>query len=272
MANSIKTTNNLITAESSRGKGRLKADYARHAPAPAITQSLYSRRRVALWGGLLLLVLLPLFSALGMWQLRKAEDKFARQADFEARSRGMPAAMPKEPVNAAALRFRRFVLRGEYDGERQFLVDNRVQAGRAGYHVVTPLRLEGSPLRVLVNRGWVPANARREQLPEVPPPAGPVEISGVAVVPPARFFTLGEEGAAPGKVWQNLDLQRFRAAAGYPLQPVVIELDPASPGGYLRDWPRQDENAERNLGYAVQWFGGALAAFGIWLYFLLHRP
>lgn len=269
MANSIRTSNSLITGRTSRGKGRLKSEYARHAPPPAIKRIPYSRRGVALWGGLLLLVLLPLFAGLGIWQLRKAEDRFGRQAELEARSRGAPAAMPEQPAAAGELRYRRFVLRGEYESESQFLVDNRVHAGRAGYHVVTPLRLAGSTTRVLVNRGWIPAGQRRAELPGAAPPSGLVEITGIAVVPPERFFTLG--AGEPGPVWQNLDIARFRAGASYPLQPAVIQLDPAAPGGYLREWPRPDENAGRNLGYAVQWFGGALASLGIWLHFLLRR-
>lgn len=233
----------------------------------------YSRRRVAFWGGLLLLVLLPTFGWLGLWQWQKAEAKFARQAELDARSLGPLLEMPAEPADAESLRYHRFILRGEYDAGHQILIDNRVHAERAGYHVVTPLKLKGSDLHVLVNRGWVPAAAEHRVLPQVPPPAGPVVLTGVAIVPASRFFTLGgttAENSAP--VWQNLDLERFRGGVNYPLQPVVIQLDEASPTGYVRDWPRPDEHADRNLGYAVQWFGFAVASLGIWLYFLLRRP
>jgi surfeit locus 1 family protein len=58
----------------------------------------------------------------------------------------------------------------------------------------------------------------------------------------------------------------------YPLQPVVVHLDPGAPGGYVREWPRPDERAERHRSYALQWFGFALASVAIWGYFLLRRP
>lgn len=234
---------------------------------------MYSRRRVALWGGLLLLVLLPLFVSLGMWQWNKAEAKLARQADLEARSRGALVEMPRQPASAESLRYRHFTLQGEYDGSRQILIDNRVQEGRAGYHVVTPLKLAGSDLHVLVNRGWVPAPADHSQVPAAPPPAGAVAITGIAVVPPERFFTLAPDSANRwDPVWQNLDLERFRRLDPYPIQPVVIQLDPEAPGGYGRQWVQPEEGADRNLGYAVQWFGFAIASLGIWLYFLVRRP
>lgn len=238
-----------------------------------MTASLYSRRQVALWGGLLLALLLPAFIWAGLWQWQKAEAKFALQAELDARSQGAVQEMPAQAADAEALRYHRFVLRGEYDAAHQVLIDNRVHAEQAGYHVVTPLRLKGSDVGVLVNRGWVPAGARHDVTPQAPPPAGPVVVTGIAVVPPTRFFTLGE-GAADGQkaVWQNLDLKRFRERVGYPLQPVVVQLDDASATGYVRDWPRPDEHADRNLGYAVQWFGFAAASLGLWLFFLLRRP
>jgi surfeit locus 1 family protein len=258
-------------AESSRD--RLEAQYARQGTGPAMNRNLYPRRGVALWGGLLLLMVLPIFIALGSWQWGKAELKLARQAQMDALGRGAPAAMPLQPADPESLRHRRFALQGEYDPARQILIDNRVQQGKAGYHVVTPLRLAGSDVRVLVNRGWIPAPADHSRVPEAPPPAGPVSITGVAMVPADRFFTLGP---APGNawepVWQNLDLQRFRAGVPYPLQPVVLQLDPEAPGGYGRDWPHADEGYDRNMGYAVQWFGFALASLGIWVYFLVRRP
>lgn len=239
-------------------------------------RTLYSRRQIALWGGLLLAILLPVFIHLGLWQLGKAEAGHTRQAELDARGGEAPAAMPGRPATAEQLRHRRFELRGEYEAGRQVLIDNRVHDRLgAGYHVITPLRLAGSDTRVLVNRGWIPAAADRRDIPAAPVPSGPVEVTGVAVVPGERFFTLGPEAAAsPGSpaIWQNLDLGRFRNELGEPLQPVVIRLDPGAPGGFVRDWPRADDRVDRHLGYALQWFGFALASAGIWAFFLLRRP
>jgi surfeit locus 1 family protein len=237
-----------------------------------MNRSLYSRRHIAVWGGLLMLILLPAFCWLGFWQWDKAAAKFARQSELDARSQGQLLEMPLQAADAEALRYHRFILHGEYDAAHQVLIDNRVHAERAGYHVVTPLKLKGSDVSVLVNRGWVPAAAEHRVLPQVPPPAGPVVVTGVAVVPPSRFFTLGETPTGGAEaVWQHLDLERFRSSVGYPLQPVVVQLDETSATGYVRDWPRPDEHADRNLGYAVQWFGFAAASLGIWLYFLFRR-
>ena len=222
---------------------------------------------------MLVAVLLPAFISLGMWQWRKAETKVNLQHELDARSSGLPVAMPSEPVDAESLRYRRVVLHGTFDAARQVLIDNRLHREQAGYHVITPLRLAGSNMHVLVNRGWLPAAADHRILPEAGVPSGNVELTGIAVIPEQRFFNLAAQpitGWEP--VWQNLDLARFRAVVSYPLQPLVIMLDPDAPGGYLREWPRPDERSERHRSYALQWFGFAVATIGIWAYFLLRRP
>lgn len=224
-------------------------------------------------GGLLLAVLLPIFISLGGWQWRKAEVKIVLQAELDARSAGVPVAMPAAPGDTESLRFRHVMLRGAYDASRQVLIDNRLHQERAGYHVITPLRLEASEMHVLVNRGWLPAAADHRILPQATVPGGIVEVTGIAVVPGQRFFNLAPQPASGWEpVWQNLDLERFRQVVNLPLQPVVIQLDPEAPGGYLREWPRPDERAERHRSYALQWFGFAAASLGIWMYFLLRRP
>jgi surfeit locus 1 family protein len=245
------------------------AQYARQPGAAARA----SRKQAAIIGGLLLVVLLPAFISLGLWQWRKAEAKTALQIELDSRSHDAAIAMPTTPADVDTLRHRRVILRGTYDAAHQVLIDNRPYQERAGYHVVTPLQLAGSTMHVLVNRGWLPAPADHAIQPVAAVPAGEVELTGIAVLPPLRFFNLAPQptsGWAP--VWQNLDIERFRSAVPYPLHDLVIQLDRAAPGGYVRDWPRPDERADRHRSYALQWFGFAIASLGIWLYFLVRRP
>jgi len=227
-----------------------------------------------LWGGLLLAVLIPSFVSLGLWQWRKNEAKLQLQAELDSRSHGAPVAMPAAPAAAADLRYRHVRLQGVFEPERQILLDNRVHREQAGYHVLTPLKLDGSEMRVWVNRGWVPAGPDHASLPTIQTPAGSIELTGVAVVPPTRFFTL-KPPEAPGRTWQTLwqnpDMERLRAAVPWPMQPVLVQLDAGAAAGYAREWPRPDERADMHFGYALQWFGFAISSLGIWLYFLVRR-
>mgnify|MGYP001607714451 FL=1 len=228
---------------------------------------------MAILGGLLLAFLLPAFVSLGLWQWRKSEAKTALQAELDARSSDFPVIMPSTPVTGESLRYRRVILRGTYDAARQVLIDNRLYREQAGYHVITPLQIEGSAMHVLVNRGWLPAAADHRILPTAEVPAGTVELTGIAVIPTQRFFNLAAQPTSGWEpVWQNLDLTRFNEVFPYPLQPVVIQMDAAASGGYLREWPRHDERADRHRSYALQWFGFAVASVGIWAWLLWHRP
>src|SRR3990170_3607683 len=66
-----------------------------------------------------------------------------------------------------AQRAERISVRGEFLPERTVLLDNKLRRGRPGYEVVTPLRLAGArEMHVLVNRGWIAAGARRDEIPE----------------------------------------------------------------------------------------------------------
>ena len=221
----------------------------------------------------MLTFLIPAFISLGLWQWRKAETKTALQMSLDTRSSEPPVLMPVTPVDAESLRYRRLILRGTYDATRQILIDNRLHQEQAGYHVITPLRIAGSTMHVLVNRGWLPAAADHRIAPVAEAPVGEIELSGIATIPTQRFFNLAPQPTSGWEpVWQNLDLERFRQSVPYPLQSVIVQLDPAADGGFVRQWPRPDERAECHRSYVLQWFGFAIASLGIWVYFLIRRP
>ena len=226
---------------------------------------------------LAVLLLVPLFISFGQWQWKKASIKAELQTLLETRSAEPPVHLPGTAVDSQALRYRQVLARGHYEPEYQILIDNRIHREQAGYHVITPFRLEGSNLRVLVNRGWVPALADHSRWPQVDTPGGELTLSGMAIVPGTRYLTLGDDrsggdSSAWQPVWQNLDLPRYTKLVPFPLQPVLIQLAPdSSAGGFARAWPRPDERIERHVGYAFQWWGFAAASVIIWLVVNLRR-
>ena len=141
------------------------------------------------------------------------------------------------------------------------MLDNRVQDDKAGYHVITPFRINGSERYILINRGWVPLGADRAVLPEIKTPDGMIELSGVAMLPPSKLYELEQPESLDSGwqiVWQNMDLVRLRKAVPFSLQPLIIQLDQTSPGGFVRNWPRPDDRVATHLGYAFQWYGMAV--------------
>lgn len=220
---------------------------------------------------LAMLLVLPLFVSLGLWQFNKARAKAALQAELDQRSQGGVVQLAPPFADAELLRFRHVAVRGRFEPERQIFLDNRIHREQAGYHVLTPLRIDGSETRVLVNRGWIPAEANHRQVPTVATPTTPIELEGIVVLPPRRVFRLAPEAPGWHALWQNLDLEAYGAAAGFAPLPLVIQLDAASPAGFAREWPRPDERMEKHLSYALQWAGFAIALVGFWLVASLRR-
>lgn len=235
------------------------------------------RFRPGLAGTLLMLVCIPLFIKLGFWQYHKAEQKQMLQEMYDKALLAEPVDLPLKFEDLQDWRYRQVKVLGTYRPQYQILLDNQVAQERAGYHVITPLQIVSSEKYVLVNRGWVPANADRSVLPEFETPAGELEIVGHLWLPSDKFYSLEQQGAtevgAPWQtVWQNMDMVRYQQSAPIEVMPLVIRLDAGSPaGGYLREWPRPAERIMTHIGYALQWFGFAVTALLIWIFTSFRR-
>ena len=233
------------------------------------------RFRPGLWPTLATVVLFPALLALGLWQLERAELKQEAIARAGAEDERPPARLgaevPDKEGGGGAWNHRRVDATGHYLS-RQFLLDNRTRRGVAGYHVLTPLILDGERRQgVIVNRGWIALGPSREHLPETTVPGGTLVLRGRGRVPGAAFL-LGEAGYA-GDEWprvvQSIDLAKMEEALGVDLLPFVVELDRSEPHGFAREWrPHRGIGPARHRGYAFQWF--ALAATLLAIYTLVN--
>jgi surfeit locus 1 family protein len=207
----------------------------------------------------------------GNWQHRRMLEKEALQERMHAAAALPPVALPADVADWMPWRFRQVIVTGRYDAPRQILIDNKVHAGRAGYDVVTPLRLDDGRV-VLVDRGWIGVGATRAVLPGVPPAQGTTTLRGRIDIPPRDYYELGERKAPSGPLWQHLDPARFAQATGVSVLPIVIDALDATDGGQLvRDWPMPDAGIDTHLSYMIQWYVFAAMAAGLWLWFTF-RP
>jgi surfeit locus 1 family protein len=190
---------------------------------------------------------------LGDWQLNRAAYKAELQQRLDLAAHQPPVRLTAEPVASADLAFYRVQATGEFLTDATILLDNRVRQGQVGYEVVTPLKLPGGAVAVLVNRGWVKAPPTREERPEVRTPSGTIMLEGIALPPPGPAFRLSAPPEA-GAVWQHLSLERAQARVGLPLQPVVLQQSNDTGDGLARDWPRPQTGINTHRAYALQWF------------------
>jgi len=205
---------------------------------------------------------------LGNWQLRRADEKRAIETRLTGRQAQPPLAIGADPVDGAAIEYRRVTVQGEFDRDWPLYLDNRPQNGNAGFYVLMPLKIAGTQTHVLVQRGWIAVDPhRRAHIAAPAAPEGVVGIEGVAIRNPGHVLQLGQAALLrPGAILQNLTVEEFAAASNYVMQPFVIEETGNPQDGLLRDWPKPSAGIERHLGYAFQWYALALTAF---LYFVV---
>lgn len=214
--------------------------------------------------------------SLGNWQLRRADEKEALLRQRAQAERALPVTLPRSPADPAGLDGRRVVVRGTYVPARTVFIDNRARNGIAGFHVVMPLRIEGSERSVLVMRGWVARDPQeRTRLPDIPTPSGVTEVTGVAEAAIPQAFEL-KAAPAPGpedRIWQNLDYEVFESWSQMTLQRVLVRQspDPGFEDGLIRDPAAAGPDGAKNRGYAFQWYALAATTIGLWGYFTFFR-
>jgi len=227
------------------------------------------------WGIVLAVLGLAAFVSLGYWQLGRAHEKQALLDAFMAGG--------QDTVDATGLgfdglaRYQHVRLRGAYDATRQILLDNMPSvAGRPGFRVLTPLERADGRGWVLVDRGWVPLGATRDDLPDVSVGIGERQVSGVLDVLPIPGLRMGPAAAPGPATWPRVLLfpteADLESALGVDVEPRIVLLDAGAPDGFERDWrPSLGFGPAQHLGYAIQWFAFALVAVVIFIAVNLRR-
>ena len=221
-------------------------------------------------------------ASLGQWQLSRAAQKEAIQAEVDAQKDLPPLDQEAflAPGSAQSSLHRPVRLRGLWLATHTVYLDNRQMHGVPGFYVLTPFAIEGTKETVMIQRGWIQRNfTERARLEPVETPSGLVDVVASIAPPPARLFELGKDdppaqtpgasGSSP--IRQNLDLEAFRAETGLPLRTdISLQQTGEASEGLQRDWPAPALGVEKHYGYAFQWFGlSALAAIlYVWFQFI----
>jgi surfeit locus 1 family protein len=224
---------------------------------------------------IVVLVVSVAFVSLGMWQLRRLDERRLMNAVGEAR-------FEAEPVDALvlvsaaggdldSLDHYRAVATGTFVPESEVLIRSQVYRDVAGFDVITPLVAEDGTA-VLVNRGWVPLEMDQVPVAQAPPPAGVVTVEGW-LAPTQERKALGPTDPETGDLttMSRVDIDRIQEQVPFPLLPVYL-VEMGERGVDLpvpRVEPTFDDEGP-HLAYAIQWF--AFLAIGLIGYgFLIRR-
>jgi surfeit locus 1 family protein len=209
-----------------------------------------ARRRDWL-GAVVAVACAAVFVRLGIWQVRRLQERRAHNASVAARRALPPVALGVSTAAAESLAGRRVVLHGVFDYGAERLWTGRSYDGTPGVAVLTPLRL-GDGTGVFVDRGWVPS------------PDG-VHIDRPSVREGDTATVEGLAFSAP-RSRGDVDPARLRDSVSYPLLPVVVQQVPPVPAGVTvrlsarppYRWPVTPLDDGPHLSYAIQWFSFAV--------------
>lgn len=193
----------------------------------------------------------------GFWQLRRLDERVARNTLVAARLAADPTEITAlvDGADPAAVEYRRVWARGIFLPEDEVLARSQVLDGAAGFHVVTPLRLDDGSI-VMVNRGWVPVSMDTPPV-SARPPAGKVRVDGIVRRSQIRRGVAPVEPPGRLEVVSRIDLERLADQLPGPVAPVWMQLE-GSPSDVPVPLPEPDVDDEGpHQSYAIQWFSFA---------------
>lgn len=209
---------------------------------------------------------------LGLWQLRRAQEKEAIIERLHNRSQATPLLLSDTFTSNQDLADFPITVTGTFLNDRIFYLDNKIHKGIAGYQVLIPFQSQNRI--VLINRGWVVGSPDRSELPSVSLVEGSMTIQGRIAIPSPDYFVLKEDDYQNPQ-WpfliQKIDLEKSSQLFNDPLMPYVIRENPTTDSPFIREWQSQKMGPEKHYGYAFQWFSLALALITIYLVVNTHR-
>ncbi len=193
--------------------------------------------------------------ALGTWQVQRLAWKAELIAFVEAQLAAPAVPLPadlSQPGDISGFEFRRVAVTGTLLHDREIYLA-ATHRGKVGFHVITPLRRDGGGF-VLVDRGWVPAEARDPPRRAEGQIEGVVTIEGLVRAPDEPGWLTPDNDLAKN-YWFWRDVAAMAAFARVDAPPLIVEAGPAlNPGGLPIGRALRFDIPNDHLQYAITWY------------------
>lgn len=212
---------------------------------------------------------------LGFWQISRAQQK--QQILNKLANSDVSVLTSLKSVNREQVdNFAKVQLNSSLMMPKNLLIENKIQNGKLGYHVVNLVKDESSNKIFLVNRGWVEGKANRQELPYVRLPPNAWQVSGRLYQINPDVLSSNAEIENHGKILRlpildSYTLELLIAYFELPIETYILRLDSDVSDVYEVDWEWISMTPEKHLGYAFQWFALSLAFLLTSLYALVKK-
>lgn len=222
--------------------------------------------RPALWMTIAAIPTLAMLLYLGTWQVIRMQWKEALIDEFTTRAT-TTAITPPAADEAGDMRYQRLAASGVWMHHAEVQLTGRTFEGTAGYHVITPMRLDDGRILIL-NRGWVSQDYRRPEKRPSSLDAGPVTVDAILRLPFRKGYFVPDNNPE-GDDWFTLNIGDIQSH--HDLGDAVIT-------SYSADVMRPDGPYVLPIGaaveidipndhwhYALTWYGLALGLIGVYI-------
>ncbi|MDR3493573.1 MAG: SURF1 family protein [Ancalomicrobiaceae bacterium] len=229
------------------------------------------------------LAVIAVLVSLGNWQVRRLSWKTALIATVNERivepARPLPPPRQWQSLNPEATDYSAVTLTGHFLGRREFhvfanLAEPKGKMGGVGWWVFAPFQLQDGGI-VFVNRGFVPDQMKDPSTRPEPATVGDMTLSGILRRPEGRnVFTPAD--LIDRNQWFTRDPLPMAAALGLKpdsVLPFYVDADAHAtpPSGLPQGGETVVNFPNDHLGYAITWYGLALACAGVYLALVWRR-
>ena len=230
------------------------------------------------------LIMVSVLASLGVWQLRRKDEKHSLIAALTERLATAPRALPSAAewptLNPAQDEFRRVSFSATFEPKPDAMIYSSGSAVRGdvsgpGTWAFMPARLADGRI-VVVNAGFV-QNTMQDRAQQDRAVSRLVTGSPIAMIGYIRFpeqpgmFTPNPD--AVKRLWFSRDHRAMAQALGWgrasDVAPFYVDLEsPVPASGIPKPGPLEVHLKDNHLQYAITWFGLALVvaiAFGFWV-------
>ena len=230
---------------------------------------------------LIALIMVSVLASLGVWQLRRKDEKHALIAALTERLAGAPRALPSAAewpaLNPARDEFVRVSFSATFESKPDAMIYSSGSAVRddisgPGTWAFMPARLADGRV-VVVNTGFVQNTmqdrAQQDRAVTRLVTGAPVAMTGYIRFP-EKPGTFTPDPNAAKRLWFSRDHRAMAQALGWgEVAPFYVDLEaPVPPSGIPKPGPLHVHLKDDHLQYAITWFGLALVvaiAFGFWV-------
>ena len=217
------------------------------------------------------LVVFLILIKLGFWQLDRADEKKAHNENYKSRQEEQAINLNDyKNINDTESVLRRKVnLKGSFYKEKNLIIDNQIFKHEAGFNVLTPFKIDGTGMTILINRGWHKNLVNREQVPVIKSLDNKNQIHGHVVKLTVPGINLGGSNIeiinSSLARFQRINIDEINNFYQATFLPYMVYLNPLIDDEYISNFKLPVPDSEKNYGYAFQWFAFALTLLIIFL-------